>query len=65
MHFVISPYLKSILREQGFSDLNDLRYATKDIIQNLDKYWYKNLFYKRVNLHEKVYVTKSVNSERQ
>lgn len=33
--FAFFPYLKSKLRGQRFLDLNDLRYATKDIIQKL------------------------------
>lgn len=42
------PYLMSKLRGQNFMNLNDLPYATKDIIQKNDKSWYEDTFYKYV-----------------
>lgn len=53
MDFALFPYLKSKLCGQRFSDLYELRYATKDITQKLDKSWYEDTFYKWVKRHEK------------
>lgn len=49
MDFALFPYLKSKLHGQRFSDLNNVRYDIKDILQNCDKYWCERAFYKLVN----------------
>lgn len=43
MDFALFQYLKSKLHWQRFSDLNDLRNATKDIVQKFDKSWYVDM----------------------
>lgn len=53
MDFAIFPRLKSELRGQSFDTADEIRFAVRSAMRKIPKEWYRSVFYKWVDRHEK------------
>ena len=53
MDFAVFPEIKSQLRGKRFGDFAELRQAVSSIISNYDKTWYRDIFRRWVDRHQK------------